>query len=77
MRCRPNPRDAQARPKEKRGKPPNAPRPERRPRRSASSGSGGRGENAEALEAERAKRGGSMFIGSDGYKPAEEVPLFD
>ena len=32
-------------------------------------------ENAKALEAERAKRGGSMFIGSDGYRPAEEHPL--
>lgn len=34
-------------------------------------------ENAEALEAERARRGGSMFIGSKGYRPAEEVPLFE
>lgn len=34
-------------------------------------------ENAAALEAERAKRGGSMFIGSKDYRPAEEVPLFD
>ena len=34
-------------------------------------------ENAKALEAERAKRGGSMFIGSDSYRPVEEVPLFD
>lgn len=32
-------------------------------------------ENAEALEAERARHGGSMFIGSDGYRPAEEHPL--